>query len=70
MSDKEIVRVSLYLPQTLKEKVQQIAKLQHKTMNALIVEWCNEKAETGTLEEFVQEIEKRVEALEKAVFKK
>ena len=70
MSEKDIVRVSLYLPADLKEKIQQIAKCQRCTMNALIVEWCNEKANNGSLEECVQEIKKRVEALEKAVFKK
>lgn len=70
MSSKEIGRVSLYLSPELKEKVQAIAKSRHITMNALIVEWCNEKANSGTLEEFVQEIAKRVEALEKEVFKK
>ena len=70
MSEKEVGRVSLYLPPELKAKVQAIAKQRHITMNALIVEWCNEKANCGSLEEFVHEIEKRVETLEKAVFKK
>lgn len=69
MSEKEVVRVSLYLPAELKEKVQAIAKSEKKTMNALIVEWCDEKVAKGSLEDYVHQIEQRVEALEKEVFK-
>lgn len=70
MSEKEVVRVSLYLPAELKDRVQAIAKSEKKTMNALIVEWCDEKASKGTLEDYVRQIAQRVEALEKEVFKK
>ena len=70
MSEKEIVQMSLYIPKDLKERIKQIADKTHQKVNTLIVEWCKEKVQCGSLEDCVQEIEKRVEALEKAVFKK
>lgn len=70
MGEKNDERINLYLPKALKERIKQIADSTHQKVNTLILEWCKEKVNYGTLEDFVQEIEKRVEALEKAVFKK
>ena len=70
MSDKDIIRISLYLPRELKAKIQEIAKKTDKTMTALIVEWCKDKVGNGSIEDQINEIRLRLELLEKEVFKK
>ncbi|MDO4584702.1 MAG: ribbon-helix-helix protein, CopG family [Planctomycetia bacterium] len=70
MTTKDVVRLGIYLPKELKERIQELAKAQNITVNALILKWCKERLHVDPLEETVKLIITRVEALEKEVFKK
>lgn len=64
MSEKDIVRMSLYLSRDLKERIQNFAKSQNRTMNEVIIQFCEDSFGREPIEETIKKIIQRLERLE------
>lgn len=60
----ESIRISVYLPKELKDRIQEMAKLEHRTMNDLIVSWIKDRASIEPLNDTIKMIIERLESLE------
>lgn len=64
MSEKDLARITVYLPPTIKDRLQDMAKREGRSMNDLIVQWVNDGLKADSLEEAIINLTQRVKELE------